>query len=132
MDCSRRTAWLTGGILAAAVILFPQQQALAEPMDCAKDGGKAKQPTGTRCEPRPEPKLRVEPYHDDVGRSRVPPRSPDLGAAFNPLSPSIGPGSGKLGPEAGRGVLQPDPDTGRDKATKKRQPRREAESPLAR
>lgn len=35
-------------------------------------------------------------------RSQVPPRSPDLGRATEPLAPSIGPGSGLMGPEAGR------------------------------
>jgi hypothetical protein len=35
-------------------------------------------------------------------RSPVPPRSPDLGRAREPLSPSVGPGSGLLGPDAGR------------------------------
>lgn len=35
--------------------------------------------------------------------SQVPPRSPDLGRATQPLTPSIGPKSGLLGPESGRG-----------------------------
>lgn len=123
MDRRRRTAGVAGGILATAVTLFLPQSVLAERMDCDRDDDNAKQPADSRCEPRQEPKLRVEPY-DDVGESRVPPRSPDLGAAFNPLSPSIGPGSGKLGPEAGRGVLQPDSDRGRGKVpTRKPGPR---------
>lgn len=121
MERSGRTAHLTGGILAAAVSLVLQQQAPAEPMKCAGDGGKTNQPTDSRCEPRPQPELRVEPFDDEVGESRVPSRSPDLGAAFNPLSPSIGPGSGKLGPEAGRGVLQPDKGPGRGNVPAKKQ-----------
>lgn len=124
MDHGRSTAGLTGGILAAAVTLLLVQQALAEPMQCDREGGKANQPMDSRCDPRPAPELRVEPFDDEVGESRVPPRSPDLGAAFNPLSPSIGPGSGKLGPEAGRGTLQPDNGPGRGNVpAKKRKPR---------
>ena len=122
-DRGRRTAGLTGGMLAAAVTLLLLQQAVAEPMKCAGDGRKSKQTGDSRCDPRPAPELRVEPFDDEVGESRVPPRSPDLGAAFNPLSPSIGPGSGKLGPEAGRGALQPDKGPGRgDLTPKKRKP----------
>lgn len=119
-------------MLAVAVALLLQQQAMAGSMECAGDLRKPNEPADTRCEPRPEPDVQAESYHDDVGQSRVPPRSPDLGAAFDPLSPSIGPGSGKLGPEAGRGVLQPDPYSGRDKPSKKRRPRQESESPRGR
>ncbi|HEU4685566.1 MAG TPA: HlyD family secretion protein [Nitrospira sp.] len=42
---------------------------------------------------------RLGPRHES--ESSVPPRSPDLGAAYQPLSPSIGPGSSGLGPAAG-------------------------------
>ncbi|MCS6319935.1 MAG: hypothetical protein H8K05_19635, partial [Nitrospira sp.] len=45
---------------------------------------------------------RMRRHRDPVPSSFVPRRSPDLGAATNPLTPSIGTGSGSLGPEAGR------------------------------